>query len=137
MQENRLAREESLKRREELIQQLERERFTLRQEKEQQEGSRTSRMQEINAQVCVCVVALTLVCELKMSSIDVFVQQVAQRRKEQWEEQQRQEQEEVEKREELRLQEEELRLETERMNRQGYQQRVSEDSSINEDPVFI
>lgn len=53
MQENRLAREESLKRREELIQQLERERVTLRQEKEQQEGSRTSRMQEINAQVCV------------------------------------------------------------------------------------
>jgi len=72
-----------------------------------------------------------------MSSIDVFVQQVAQRRKEQWEEQQRQEQEEVQEREELRLQEEELRLETERMNRQGYQQRVSEDSSNNEDPVFM
>lgn len=53
MQENRLAREESLQRREELIQQLEQERLTLRQEREQQEGSRTARMQEINAQVCV------------------------------------------------------------------------------------
>lgn len=53
MQENRLAREESLQRREELIQQLEQERLTLRQERELQEGSRTARMQEINAQVCV------------------------------------------------------------------------------------
>lgn len=55
MKENRLAREESLQRREELIQLLEQERLTLRQEKDQQEGARTSRMQEINAQVCIRV----------------------------------------------------------------------------------
>lgn len=52
MHENRLAREESLRRREELIQQLDQERLTKRQEKEEQEGARTARMQEINAQVC-------------------------------------------------------------------------------------
>lgn len=52
MHENRLAREESLRRREELIQQLDQERLTKRQEKEVQEGARTARMQEINAQVC-------------------------------------------------------------------------------------
>ncbi|XP_042613307.1 trichoplein keratin filament-binding protein-like, partial [Cyprinus carpio] len=99
MKENRLAREESLQRREELIQQLEQERLTLRQEREQQEGARTARMQEINAQV-------------------------EHRRKEQWEEQRRQEQEELQEKEELRQQEEELRTETERMIRQGYKERI-------------
>lgn len=72
-----------------------------------------------------------------MSSVDVFVQQVEQRRREQWEEQRRQEQEELQEREELRQQEEELHLETERMIRQGYKDRVSEDYSVNEDMVFI
>lgn len=52
MKENKLAREESLQRREELIQQLEHERLTRRQEREQQEGARTARMQDINEQVC-------------------------------------------------------------------------------------
>ncbi len=51
MKENRLEREESLRRREELIQQLEHERLTRRQETEQQEGDRSARMQDINAQV--------------------------------------------------------------------------------------
>uniref|UniRef100_A0A671SFD1 Trichoplein keratin filament-binding protein n=1 Tax=Sinocyclocheilus anshuiensis TaxID=1608454 RepID=A0A671SFD1_9TELE len=60
MKENRLAREESLQRREELIQQLELERLTLRQEREQQEGARTARMQEINAQVCIELTLLTM-----------------------------------------------------------------------------
>lgn len=50
--------------------------------------------------------------------------QVEQRRREQWEEQQRLEQEEAELREGLRLEEEELRLETERMTRSGYEERV-------------
>ncbi|XP_043096841.1 trichoplein keratin filament-binding protein, partial [Puntigrus tetrazona] len=99
MKENRLAREESLQRREELIQQLERERLTRRQERDQQEGARSARMLEINAQV-------------------------EQRRREQWEELQRQEQEELREREELRQQEEELHLETERMVRQGYKERI-------------
>uniref|UniRef100_A0A671Q4D6 Trichoplein, keratin filament binding n=1 Tax=Sinocyclocheilus anshuiensis TaxID=1608454 RepID=A0A671Q4D6_9TELE len=85
MKENRLARDESLQRREELIQQLEQERLTRRQEREQQEGARTTRMQEISAQV-------------------------EQRRREQWEEQRRQEQEELQERKELRQQEEELHL---------------------------
>lgn len=132
MKENRLAREESLQRREELIQQLERERLTRRQEREQQEGARTARMQEINAQVWI---ELTLLCRftwvIQMSSTDVFVQQVEHRRKEQWEEQRRQEQEELQEKEELRQQEEELRTETERMIRQGYKERVSQDSSVN------
>uniref|UniRef100_A0A673MDF7 Trichoplein keratin filament-binding protein n=1 Tax=Sinocyclocheilus rhinocerous TaxID=307959 RepID=A0A673MDF7_9TELE len=60
----------------------------------------------------------------EMSSIDVFVQQVEQRRREQWEEQRRQEQEELQEREELRQQEEELHLETERMIRRGYKERI-------------
>lgn len=51
MQKNREAQEESLKRREELIQELELEREIRWQEREQEEGRRTTRMQEINAQV--------------------------------------------------------------------------------------
>lgn len=51
VQRNREAQEESLKRREELIQELELERKIRRQETEQEEGRRTARMQEINAQV--------------------------------------------------------------------------------------
>lgn len=52
MQKNRNAQEESLKRREELIHELELERELRRWEREQEEGRRTARMQEINAQVC-------------------------------------------------------------------------------------
>lgn len=51
MQQNREAQEESLRRREELIQELEMERETRNQEKEQEEGRRTARMKEIDAQV--------------------------------------------------------------------------------------
>ncbi|XP_041756402.1 trichoplein keratin filament-binding protein [Coregonus clupeaformis] len=99
MQENLQAQEESLRRREELIEELELERQTRRQEREEDEGHRTARMQEINAQV-------------------------EQRRREQWEEQRRREQMEEEEREALRLQEEELRLETHRMVQQGYQDKI-------------
>lgn len=53
MQKNREAQEESLKRREELIQELETEREIRRREKEKEEGRRTARMQEIDAQVGV------------------------------------------------------------------------------------
>lgn len=51
MQKNREAQEESLRRREELIQELELERELRRQETEREEGRRTARLQEINAQV--------------------------------------------------------------------------------------
>ncbi len=51
MQSNREAQEESLRRREELIQELELEREIRRQEREREEGRKTARMQEINAQV--------------------------------------------------------------------------------------
>ncbi len=51
VQKNREAQEESLRRREELIQELELEREMRRREIEQEEGRRTARMQEINAQV--------------------------------------------------------------------------------------
>lgn len=51
MQKNREAQEESLKRREELIQELELESEIRRQEKEQDESRRTARIQELNAQV--------------------------------------------------------------------------------------
>ena len=51
MQKNREAQEESLKRREELIQELETEREFRRREKQQEESRRTARMQEIDAQV--------------------------------------------------------------------------------------
>ena len=51
MQVNRQAQEESLQRREELIEQLEQERLSRLQQQEEQEVQKTSRMQEINAQV--------------------------------------------------------------------------------------
>lgn len=51
MQKNREAQEESLKRREELIQELEQESKMRRQEKDQDESRRTARIQELNAQV--------------------------------------------------------------------------------------
>lgn len=51
MHQNRKAQEESLKRREELIQQLEMERELQRQEKELEEGRRTARKKEIDSQV--------------------------------------------------------------------------------------
>ncbi|XP_026178582.1 trichoplein keratin filament-binding protein [Mastacembelus armatus] len=99
MQKNREAQEESLRRREELIQKLELERETRRHEKEQEQGRRTARMQEINAQV-------------------------EQQRREQWEEQCRIEQEEKEEREALQIQEEEQRLEMQRMAKKGYQEKI-------------
>jgi len=51
MQKNREAQEESLRRREQLIQDLELERETRRQEEQREEGLRTARRQEIDAQV--------------------------------------------------------------------------------------
>lgn len=51
MQKNRKAQEESLRRREELVRELELERALRCQEKEREEGRKTARMQEINAQV--------------------------------------------------------------------------------------
>lgn len=51
MQKNREAQEESLRRREELIQELELEREIRCRERKQEEGCRTARMQEIDAQV--------------------------------------------------------------------------------------
>lgn len=53
MQRNREAQEESLRRREDLIKELELERELRRQEREQQESCRTAWLQEINAQVCL------------------------------------------------------------------------------------
>lgn len=53
VQKNREAQEESLRRREELIQELELERELRRQETVQEEGRRTARMQEINTQVSI------------------------------------------------------------------------------------
>lgn len=51
-----------------------------------------------------------------------------QQRQEQWEEQCRIEQEEEEEREALRIQEEELRLEMQRMAKKGYQEKVTDES---------
>lgn len=51
MQKNREAQEESLKRREELIQELELERELRRQEKEKEDGRRTAKANELKAQV--------------------------------------------------------------------------------------
>ncbi|KAJ8005958.1 hypothetical protein DPEC_G00123280 [Dallia pectoralis] len=99
MQENRQAQEESLHRREELIQELELERETRRKEREEQEGYRTARMQDITAQV-------------------------EKKRQEQWDDQQRREQMEEDERKTLRLQDEELKLETQRMAQLGYQDKV-------------
>lgn len=58
MRQNREAQEESLRRREELIQDLEMERESQRQEIEQEEGRRTARMKELNAQVGMHVAPL-------------------------------------------------------------------------------
>ncbi|KAM9858297.1 trichoplein keratin filament-binding protein [Aulostomus maculatus] len=99
LQRNREAQEESLMRREELIQELEEERALRHLEREQEEGRRTDRMQEINAQM---------------------EQQLQQR----WEEQRRVEQEEEEDREALRIQEEELNQEMQRMTERGYQEKI-------------
>ncbi|KAM7017738.1 trichoplein keratin filament-binding protein [Tautogolabrus adspersus] len=99
VQKNREAQEESLRRREELIQELEQEREIRRREMEQEEGRRTARMQEINAQV-------------------------EQQRFEQLEEQLRIEQEEQEEREALRIQEGELRDEIQRMAKRGHQEKI-------------
>lgn len=54
------------------------------------------------------------------------VRQVEQQLQEQWEEQCRVEQEEEEEREALRIQEEELRLEMQRMAKKGYQEKVKD-----------
>ncbi|XP_070760888.1 trichoplein keratin filament-binding protein [Enoplosus armatus] len=99
VQKNRDAQEESLRRREELIQELELEREMRRQETVQEEGHRTARMREINAQV-------------------------EQKHQEQWEEQCRIEQEEEEDREALQIQEDELRLEMQRMAEKGHQAKI-------------
>ncbi|KAM9392708.1 trichoplein keratin filament-binding protein isoform 2-T2 [Pholidichthys leucotaenia] len=99
MQKNREAQEESLRRQEELIQELELERERRRQEKLQKEGRKTAQMQEINAQV-------------------------EQQYQEQMEEQGRMEQQEKEEREALQIQEEELRLEMQRMAKKGYQEKI-------------
>ncbi|KAK2837294.1 hypothetical protein Q5P01_014506 [Channa striata] len=99
MQKNREAQEESLKRREELIQELEREREMRQREKEREEGRKTAQMQEINAQV-------------------------EQHRQEQWREQHRIEQEEEEEREALRIEEEKLRLEMQMMAQKGYEEKI-------------
>ncbi|XP_056275305.1 trichoplein keratin filament-binding protein isoform X6 [Pseudoliparis swirei] len=99
MQKNREAQEESLRRREQLIQDLELERETRRQEEQREEGLRTARRQEIDAQV-------------------------EQQRQEQWEEQCRKQQEEEEDREAVHLQEEELRLEVQKMANKGYQEKI-------------
>ncbi|KAL2091835.1 hypothetical protein ACEWY4_011633 [Coilia grayii] len=99
MQENQEAQEEARRRREELTKQLEQEQRSRRQQREEQEGQRTTRMQEINAQV------------------------EAQRR-ERWEEERRREREEEEERAALRLEEAQLQVETQRLAQQGYQDRI-------------
>uniref|UniRef100_A0A8C5N639 Trichoplein keratin filament-binding protein n=1 Tax=Gouania willdenowi TaxID=441366 RepID=A0A8C5N639_GOUWI len=99
MQNNCAAQKESLKRREELILELEREMEVRGQEKENKERRRTAWKQEINAQV-------------------------QQRHQEQLEDKWRNHQEEKEHRNALRIQEEELRKETQRMATKGYQEKV-------------
>ncbi|XP_076007285.1 trichoplein keratin filament-binding protein-like [Genypterus blacodes] len=99
MQRNHEAQEEILRRREELIQELETERESRRKEREQAGRLRTERMREINVEL-------------------------EQRRQEVLEEQCRLEQEKEDDREALRNQEEELRLEREKMAKEGYQEKV-------------
>lgn len=65
MQKNREAQEESLKRREQLIKDLELEREIRRREKDHEEACRTARMQEINAQVSTCCSYLCSHSEVK------------------------------------------------------------------------
>uniref|UniRef100_A0A1A7X0A4 Trichoplein keratin filament-binding protein n=1 Tax=Iconisemion striatum TaxID=60296 RepID=A0A1A7X0A4_9TELE len=105
IQMNREAQEDSLRRREELIQELEKERELRRLEKEQHEGRKTARMQEIDAQV-------------------------EQKHQEHMEEQRRREHEEEEDREALQMQEEELRLEMQRMAMKGYQEKIYNKHSV-------
>lgn len=124
MQKNREAQEESLKRREELIQELEQERELRRLEKEHEEGRRTANMQEIKAQVSVnCSSFVSLLSE-NMFVNCLCSMQVEQKRRERWEEQRRQEEEEEQEREAARLQEEELRLEVQQLAENGYQEKV-------------
>nr|XP_019956551.1 PREDICTED: trichoplein keratin filament-binding protein isoform X1 [Paralichthys olivaceus] len=99
VQKNRKAQEESLRRREELIQELELEKDIRRQEKEREEGRRTAYIQGLNAQV-------------------------EQQCQEHWEKQCQKEQDEEGEREALQIQEEELRLETLRMAKKGYQEKI-------------
>ncbi|XP_035022930.1 trichoplein keratin filament-binding protein [Hippoglossus stenolepis] len=99
VQKNREAQEQLLRRREELIQELELEKDFRRQEKDSEEGRRTAQIQELNAQV-------------------------EQQRQEHWEEQCQKEQDEEREREALRIQEEDLRLEMLRMAKKGYQEKV-------------
>lgn len=58
----------------------------------------------------------------------MYVFQVKQHRQEQWEEQRRIEQEEDEELEALRIQDDMLRLETQRMTKKGYQEKVKDKS---------
>ncbi|MED6269838.1 hypothetical protein CHARACLAT_003757 [Characodon lateralis] len=99
MLKNREAQEESLKRREELIQELELERNLRCLEKETEQSCRTARMQELKAQV-------------------------EQKHQEQWEEQCRIQQEEEEERKALEIQEEDLKLEMQKIAEEGYQQKI-------------
>lgn len=69
MQKNRKAQEESLRRREELIQELELEREIRCRERKQEEGRRTARMQEIDAQV-------STLCSVLGYSSSFFLQQL-------------------------------------------------------------
>ncbi|XP_030215459.1 trichoplein keratin filament-binding protein [Gadus morhua] len=99
MRGNREEQEESLRRREELLQELEAEGETRRQEKERQEEHRTARVQELDAQV-------------------------EEQRRCQSEEERRRREEEEEEREALRVQDDELRRETERLSRLGFQEKI-------------
>ncbi|XP_076007041.1 trichoplein keratin filament-binding protein-like [Genypterus blacodes] len=99
MQRKHEAEEELLRRRGELIQEMDFEREIKRKEREIARKLRTARMQEINAEL-------------------------EQRRQEVLEEQCRLEQEEEEDREELRIQEEKLKLEMEKMAMEGYQEKI-------------
>uniref|UniRef100_A0A3P9KYS3 Uncharacterized protein n=1 Tax=Oryzias latipes TaxID=8090 RepID=A0A3P9KYS3_ORYLA len=99
MQKNREAQEESLKRREELIQELELERELRRQEKEKEEGRQTARAMDLKAQM-------------------------EQHQQEQLEEQHLMEQEEEENRKALEIQKQELRLEMQSMAEKGYQEKI-------------
>ncbi|MEQ2220708.1 hypothetical protein ILYODFUR_008125 [Ilyodon furcidens] len=99
MLNNREAQEELLKRREELIQELELERNLRCLEKETEQSCRTARMQELKTQV-------------------------EQKHQEQWEEQCRIQQEEEEERKALEIQEEDLKLEMQKIAEEGYQQKI-------------
>ncbi|AWP07067.1 putative trichoplein keratin filament-binding protein [Scophthalmus maximus] len=99
MHENQEAQGESLRRREVLIQELELESKIRQREKEQEQGRRTARRQDLNAQV-------------------------EQQRQEHWEEQCRREQDEEKEREALRIQEEELKQEKQGIANKGYQAKV-------------